>query len=251
VSDRATRRHRSEQRPSTALSVFSSNVSDHVGTIGRGGVVIAMSSGLIATMGLPAQAIADKARQAAASAPLAISNSFLAGSSTTTAGAQDQPLSAPAGADVAADGATFSAVPGTGRSGRHIVDNPADLVAPITGVARGSVILAVAARYFGVPYRYGGTTPLGFDCSGYVRYVFANLGMYLPRTADEQLNATRRISRSNARRGDLVFFISGGRAYHVGIYAGDGYMYDAPRPGQDVKKQAIWSSAVVFGRVTA
>ncbi len=212
-----------------------------------------MSSGLLATTGLPTQGITEKAREAVASAPVALSNALLADSSTSStapAARQGQPLSAPVSAPVAGDDGTFTAVPGR-SSGRHSMDTPADLVAPISGVARGSVILAVGSRYFGVPYRYGGTTPSGFDCSGYVRYVFNMLGHYLPRTADEQMNATRRIPRSEARRGDLVFFISGGRAYHVGIYAGNGMMYNAPHPGTDVKEQAIWSSAVVFGRVVS
>jgi cell wall-associated NlpC family hydrolase len=96
---------------------------------------------------------------------------------------------------------------------------------------------------------YGGTTPKGFDCSGYTRYVYKQLGVSLPRTADQQLNATRRISRSAARPGDLVFFVSGGRAYHNGIYAGNGMMYDAPRSGKSVQKREIWDATIVFGRV--
>jgi cell wall-associated NlpC family hydrolase len=114
---------------------------------------------------------------------------------------------------------------------------------------KGSSVLAIAARYVGTPYRYGGTTPRGFDCSGYTRYVFAKLGISLPRTANQQMNATRRIKRSQARPGDLVFFVSSGRAYHMGIYAGNGMMYDSPRSGKSVSKRKIWDAAVVFGRV--
>jgi cell wall-associated NlpC family hydrolase len=61
--------------------------------------------------------------------------------------------------------------------------------------------------------------------------------------------ATTRVSRANAKVGDLVFFLSSGRAYHVGIYAGDGMMYDSGRTGKSFSKRAIWSSSVVFGRV--
>jgi cell wall-associated NlpC family hydrolase len=119
----------------------------------------------------------------------------------------------------------------------------------VAGSARGSTIIAIAARYVGTPYRYGGTTPAGFDCSGFVRYVFAQVGVSLPRTANEQMNASRRISRSEARPGDLVFFVSGGRAYHNGIYAGGTMMYDSPRSGKSLQKREIWSSSVVFARV--
>jgi cell wall-associated NlpC family hydrolase len=112
-------------------------------------------------------------------------------------------------------------------------------------------VIAVAARYLGVPYVYGGTTPRGFDCSGYVQYVYARLGVGLPRTADQQLRATRHIPRSQARPGDLVAFVSGGTAHHIGIYAGGGMMYDAPRTGKSVTKRAIWSAAVIFTRVAS
>jgi cell wall-associated NlpC family hydrolase len=118
------------------------------------------------------------------------------------------------------------------------------------GSARGSSVLAVAARYVGTPYIYGGTTPRGFDCSGYVGYVYRQLGVRLSRTANQQMHATHRVSRSQARPGDLVFFVSGSRAYHVGIYAGGGKMYDSPRTGKTIQKRAIWSASVVFGRVT-
>jgi cell wall-associated NlpC family hydrolase len=111
-------------------------------------------------------------------------------------------------------------------------------------------VIAIAARYVGVPYVYGGSSPRGFDCSGYVQYVYRQLGVSLPRVADAQLRASRQISRSQAKPGDLVFFLSGGSAYHVAIYAGGGMMYDAPRTGKTVTKREIWSATVVFARVT-
>jgi cell wall-associated NlpC family hydrolase len=117
------------------------------------------------------------------------------------------------------------------------------------GSARAAAVLAIAARYVGVPYRYGGTSPLGFDCSGYVQYVYRQVGVRLPRTADQQLRATRPIPRAQAQPGDLVAFVSGGVAYHIGIYAGGGMIYDAPHTGARVGERAIWTSAVVFTRV--
>jgi cell wall-associated NlpC family hydrolase len=135
------------------------------------------------------------------------------------------------------------------KSPKRAAHRPASRPAP-HGVARGSSVLAVAARYVGTPYLYGGTTPHGFDCSGYTGYVYRQLGISLPRTANQQFHATRHISRSQARAGDLVFFVSGGRAYHVGIYAGGGKIYDAPHTGRTIQKRAIWDATVVFGRVT-
>jgi cell wall-associated NlpC family hydrolase len=66
--------------------------------------------------------------------------------------------------------------------------------------------------------------------------------------AEAQRQAATAIPRSQARPGDLVFFLSGGSAYHVGIYAGNGMMYDAGRPGTGVSKRGIWSGNVTFGR---
>jgi len=89
-------------------------------------------------------------------------------------------------------------------------------------------IVQTALRYTGVPYVFGGTSPGGFDCSGYTRYVFAQSGIYLPRMADEQFEVGRHVSYGNLQPGDLVFFstyTSG--ASHSGIYIGDGRFISA------------------------
>jgi cell wall-associated NlpC family hydrolase len=101
----------------------------------------------------------------------------------------------------------------------------------------------------GVPYRYGGSTPRGFDCSGFTMYVYRKVGVRLPHSATSQMHRSKRISRSSARPGDLVFFLGGRGAYHVGIYAGKGRVLHSPRPGQRVHTAKIWTSNVRFGRV--
>jgi cell wall-associated NlpC family hydrolase len=116
--------------------------------------------------------------------------------------------------------------------------------------ARGTVVIAVAKRYQGIPYRAGGTTPSGFDCSGYVRYVHSRLGISLPRVSRDQYRAATPIRRSAAVPGDLVFFYSGsGWIYHAAIYAGNGYVWHSPYTGKRVSKERIWSSKVKFARV--
>ena len=89
-------------------------------------------------------------------------------------------------------------------------------------------VVASSMAYIGVPYVFGGTTPSGFDCSGYVRYVFAGAGIYLPRTADAQYEVGMPVSRGELVPGDLVFFST--YEYgpsHVGIYLGDGSFINA------------------------
>jgi cell wall-associated NlpC family hydrolase len=108
----------------------------------------------------------------------------------------------------------------------------------------------VAAAQKGIRYDYGGASPrAGFDCSGLTKYVFGKVGKRLPRTAQAQYNAAYKISRKSARPGDLVFFGGSRSIYHVGVYAGGGYIWHAPRPGKRVSKVKLWTSAVKFARV--
>ena len=102
-----------------------------------------------------------------------------------------------------------------------------------TGSTLASKIIKTAKKYIGVPYKWGGTTPKGFDCSGYVQYVFNKHGIELPRTSREQYYTGYKVSKSNLQPGDLVFFnISGKGVSHVGIYIGDGdYLHSASSKG--------------------
>lgn len=113
-----------------------------------------------------------------------------------------------------------------------------------SSTSTGSKIVNTAKKYYGVPYRYGGTTPSGFDCSGFTGYVYKKNGESLPRTAEQQRRGAWKTS--NPKAGDLVFF--GKPAYHVGIYAGKGQIIDAGSSGSKVRKRSIWTSAVTYGR---
>jgi cell wall-associated NlpC family hydrolase len=115
--------------------------------------------------------------------------------------------------------------------------------------ARGHKVVRVAATRKGAAYRWGAVGPRRFDCSGLVRWSFLRVGKSLPRTSRAQYARTRHISRSQRRPGDLVFFLSHGRVYHVGIYAGRNTMWHAPKPGDRVKRAHIWTSRVRYGRV--
>ena len=93
---------------------------------------------------------------------------------------------------------------------------------------RGKDIVKTAAKYKGVPYKFGGTTPKGFDCSAYVQYVFGRHDAKLPRTADAQVLDGIFVLKSKLKPGDLVFFSTyDSGASHVGIYAGSGKFWSA------------------------
>ena len=91
-----------------------------------------------------------------------------------------------------------------------------------------------ATGLIGTPYRWGGATPAGFDCSGLVYYTFGKAGVSVPRTSQQQFNAARPVALHEAQPGDLVFFAQRGRIFHVGIYAGDGHFIHAPVAGRPV-----------------
>lgn len=239
-------------------------MSDGAATIGRGGVAIAMTTGLAASVGLPTAAAAGQNSAAASPAPASLASQALALTALPRSVTSGAPVSAAAGATVtfAAKQATFTAVPKPKPKPKPVV-KPVERVstktsrsttrtssstttqAPSTNL---SGVLAIAARYVGVPYVYGGESPSGFDCSGFSQYVFKQVGISLPRTSSQQYAAVTQISRSEAKPGDLVFFLSGGSVYHLGIYAGGGMMYDSPKPGGAVSKRAIWSATTAYGR---
>ncbi len=113
----------------------------------------------------------------------------------------------------------------------------------------GARAVYLAAQQAGKPYVYGAEGPYSFDCSGLVQYVFKQLGRNLPRTAEAQYEATTRVSQFNKQVGDLIFFGSPGNIYHVGIYAGNGKMWAAPKSGEVVSLRAIYTTSYSVGRI--
>lgn len=120
--------------------------------------------------------------------------------------------------------------------GENVINNPVNKVIVVGTKPSVPPILQTAYRYLGVPYVWGGTSPYGFDCSGLVQYVYAQHGIYLPRTSYEQINAGRHVSYSQLKPGDLVNFPG-----HVGIYIGGGQMIHAPRPGRSVCIESVFN----------
>ena len=122
-------------------------------------------------------------------------------------------------------------------------DRPArDAAAPS---APGLAAAEVALSLLGAPYRNGGADPDGFDCSGFVQYVFARAGTALPRSVANQAEAGEPVAPDEVEAGDLVFFETGGGVSHVGIALGDGTFVHAPSSGGVVRVErldsAYWS----------
>ena len=117
--------------------------------------------------------------------------------------------------------------------------------APVPSGSTQEQVMQQAASLTGIAYRWGGTTPAGFDCSGYTSYVMRQVGVQIPRTAAQQQAFATPVS--DPQPGDLVFF--GKPAYHVGIYAGNGMMYHSPRTGKSTELARVYSSAAGYGRV--
>lgn len=108
---------------------------------------------------------------------------------------------------------------------------------------------SVASNYVGTPYRWGGTSPRGFDCSGYTQFVYKRLGKEIPRTSQAQYNGSRKVGKK-VHEGDLIFFYRTNTrtVYHVGIYGGKNRIWHAGRTGSKVRLERIWTTRWTGGR---
>ena len=125
---------------------------------------------------------------------------------------------------------------------QHLLKLRAQLARVAYAKATRKAVLKVARAQIGDPYIAGQAGPDGFDCGGFVQFVFDKaVGMDLQRTSRGQYTEVKKIKRKQAQPGDLVFFFERG-AHHVGIYIGNGKMIDAPRRGQKVRVSPIEGS---------
>jgi cell wall-associated NlpC family hydrolase len=124
-----------------------------------------------------------------------------------------------------------------------VVDPPATYAPP---PSKYGGVVGIAMQYLGTPYVYGGASPAGFDCSGFVMYVFAQIGVSLPHNAAAQYGYGMPVSRDQLQPGDLVFFNGLG---HDGIYIGGGQFIHSPHTGDVVKISSIsgWYSSTWVG----
>jgi len=112
--------------------------------------------------------------------------------------------------------------------------------APAPAAAHPAEIVSqIAQSMVGAPYRYGGSTPEGFDCSGLVYFAYVKAGVPVPRTAADLRRHSKRVPERQLRPGDLLFFDTSWRSGHVGIYVGDGQFVHAPSSGKRVTRGSI------------
>ncbi|MFS0706135.1 C40 family peptidase [Cellulomonas sp. 179-A 9B4 NHS] len=253
-------RHRAARRPSTPLTELANAASEQMGTVGRRSAVVAASSGLMVSMlAIPSSAApGESAGNLAAVDTAALTASARAVLNTSPV------VTAPAEAVFTVDAPVVTAAkptpppapepePVRTRAASRTAERASagteastttTANAPIPQSVSGNAVLEVAARYVGVPYVSGGASPEGMDCSGFTSYVYAQLGINLPRTSSAQRNAGTVVSRAEAQPGDLIW--SPG---HIGIYAGGDMMIDSPRPGKTVQFRTIWQSSPTFIRI--
>ncbi len=177
----------------------------------------------------------DAAKAAAATAAVAATPSATSTSTASSSAASSSAASSSANTSTtsASSSASASQAPASNTSSVSV---------------SGGSIASNAAKYIGVPYVYGGTSPSGFDCSGLIYYAAKEAGINLPRTSQAQSTLGSYVSVSDLQAGDWVFWGGVGSAYHVGIYIGGGQYLHAPAPGQSVTIQSMAYFAPSFGR---
>lgn len=256
MSDSINRaRHRAARRPSTPLTEFANAASEQMGTVGRRSAVVAASSGLMVSMiavpsyaadgdGAPALAAVDTANLTA-SARAVLNTSPVVAAPAEALFTVDAPvITAEKPAPPPEPVRTTRAASRTAERAATTATSEVASSNPVPQSVAGNAVLEIAARYVGVPYVSGGASPEGMDCSGFTSYVYAQLGIDLPRTSSAQRYAGTVVSRADAQPGDLIW--SPG---HIGIYAGGNQMIDSPRPGKTVQFRTIWQSNPTFIRI--
>ncbi len=268
-------RHRAPCRPITPLTVWGRAAHDAAGVAGRRTAVAVASGSLLATgmvvttpvavADTPAvtadvQALTAPVRAVAEAAPAVVVAETAVwtvedSAITVKAAPKPEPVIAQtptrtASAASRSAARTASSDDDTDSAADDSTSEQADASVALDDVdlsdveQRGQAIVDIAKRYIGIPYVYGGSTPAGFDCSGFTSYVYDKVGIDLPRTSSAQRHAGQVVSADDALPGDLVW-----NPGHIAIYVGNGKVIDSPRPGKSISIRKIWYSNPVFIRL--
>ncbi|NHT16924.1 C40 family peptidase [Cellulomonas sp. IC4_254] len=254
-------RHRSARRPVTPLTDLATAATGTLALAGRRTAVVAATTGLmVSAVAVPAAnaattsgdqaalpsvdtaALTASAKTVLETAPVVTAPADAAWSFETPAVTavvpEPEPEPEPEPVVTTSRSAQRAATAETATAATEVA------AAAVPQSVAGNAVLEVAARYVGVPYVSGGTTPAGFDCSGFVSYVYAQLGISLPRTSSAIKAAGTVISAAEAQPGDLIWTPG-----HISIYAGGDQQIDSPRPGKTIQFRSIWQSNPTFIRV--
>jgi cell wall-associated NlpC family hydrolase len=236
----STSRHRAPGGARTVLDDAAARTAHQLSSAGRRTVVAAGTSGLVVSM---------LSGAAAAEVPTEHTGVSTVDTQAVTATARAA-LAASPGVAVPAEATWSFATPSITviadppPAPDPVVRRTADPGVAIPASAIGNAVLEIAARYIGSPYVYGGSTPDGFDCSGFTSYVFAQLGIALPRSSASQRGVGTVVPAEQAQPGDLMWWDG-----HVAIYAGGNLQIDSSQPGTTVQFREIHRSDPVFIRV--
>lgn len=278
----ATKKHgrrAAETRVKTPLTELTDALGANYGVVGRRAAVVAAAGGLVVTATLPAMGQGeDEAAAVTAEADNAPTTDFVnqaktvipeqgedsddadvvgaASVSNVTAKKAPEPEPEPEPAPVESNsGSSDSESSDSGSSDSDSGSSDSESsdsgdsseggdAAPSDG-SKAEQVISIAKQYTGVPYVFGGTTTSGWDCSGYTSFVFNKVGVNLPRNSGGQAAAGQTVSPSEAKPGDLVY-----KPGHVGIYAGNGMMYDAGSSSSGTSYRShSWMGSVTYIRV--
>jgi peptidoglycan DL-endopeptidase CwlO len=271
----ATKKHgrRAASTPvKTPLTELTEALSANSGAVGRRAAVVAAAGGLIVTVGLPAANQAGKddgvvsaSAEAADQSEIEFTNQAklvvpeaaeakdgegedagdAAQAEPVTATAAPEPAPAPSTDSSSDSNGSSGATSDRGSSSSRSSDRSSGDSVKVPNGSKAQQVISVAKQYVGVPYVYGGTSPSGWDCSGFTSFVYSKVGVNLPRTSGGQKAAGTVVSASEAKPGDLVY-----RPGHIGIYAGNGMMYDAGSSSSDTSYRShSWMGSVTYIRV--
>jgi cell wall-associated NlpC family hydrolase len=208
-------------------------------------LVMGFAAAIVATLALPSYAVDPIQRDTAAGRQLDKNGQqrFAAGSGVVGAKLGRDTFEATSSATLlrrqyATQFASYSG-PSAADYVKAYVSNPAHPAFGLDGVFQTGL------QYIGVPYVFGGADPSGFDCSGFIMFVYAQYGVNLPHSVHAQDGIGTPISQADAQPGDVVIFNDDS---HDGFYAGNGMILHAPYPGARVRVQKLWTSAVHFER---